>query len=138
MAYALHVIEEWFGGFPEWVALVVGEPLPRSAFVVINAIAMAMMIAAIRASTAREDYGWMSIASAAILFVNAFAHVLGSVATRSYSPGLITGVVFYLPLAGLVLLRASSQAQRGAFAGGIAVGAALHAAVFVIAYTLTG
>ena len=138
LAYALHILEEWFAGFPEWVALVVGEPLPRTAFVVINALAMTAMVAAIRASIAREDYGWMAIASASILFVNAFAHMLGAVVTRSYSPGLITGVVFYLPLAGLVLLRASSQAQRGAFARGIAVGVAIHAGVFVLAYALTG
>jgi hypothetical protein len=138
LAYALHILEEWFAGFPEWVALVVGSPLPRTVFVIINAIAMTAMIAAIRAATAREDYGWMGIAAASILFVNAFAHVLGSVATKSYSPGLISGVVLYLPVAGLVLLRAWSQAQRGAFARGIAVGVAVHAAVFVVAYRLTG
>ena len=136
LAYALHILEEWFAGFPEWVALVVGSPLPRTAFVVINAIALTVMIAAIRVSTTREDDGWMAIASASILFINAFAHVLGSVVTRSYSPGLISGVVLYLPVAGLVLLRASSQAQRGAFGRGLAVGAALHAAVFIVAYAV--
>ena len=138
LAFALHILEEWFAGFPEWVALVVGSPLPRTAFVVINAIALTVMIAAIRVSTTREDDGWMAIASASILFINAFAHVLGSVVTRSYSPGLITGVVFYLPIAGLVLLRASSQAQGGGFARGVAGGVAIHAAVVVVAYALTG
>ena len=137
LAYALHILEEWFAGFPEWVALVVGSPLPRTTFVVINAIAMMAMIAAIRSSTARETNGWMAIASATILFVNAFAHAIGSVVTRSYSPGLISGVVLYLPIAGLLLLRAASQAQPGAFARGIAIGVALHAAVFVVAYAVT-
>lgn len=137
LAYALHILEEWFAGFPEWVALVVGASLPRTPFVIINAIAMAVMIAAIRTSTAREDNGWMGIAAASILFVNAFAHLLGSTLTRVYSPGLISGVVLYLPIAGLVLLRAWSQAQHGAFARGVAVGIGVHALVFVVAYALT-
>ena len=137
VAYVLHILEEWLAGFPEWVALVVGAPLSRSAFVAINAIAMAAMIAAIRAATTREAYGWMAIASASILFVNAFAHLFGSIVTRAYSPGLITGVVFYLPIAGLVLLRASSQAARRPFTRGIAIGVVLHAVVFVVAYSLT-
>ena len=43
-AYALHVLEEWIGGFPEWVAFFAGAPLPRSAFALINAAAMFLMI----------------------------------------------------------------------------------------------
>ena len=109
LAYAAHLLEEWFGGFPEWIGLVVGVPLPRAGFIVINAIAMALAIAATRASTRREAYGWAGIAVAAVLFVNAFAHGLGTVMMRAYSPGLITGVVLYLPIAGLVLLRAEAR-----------------------------
>ena len=135
-AYALHILEEWYAGFSEWVALVVGAPLPRAAFIVINAIAMALAIAATRASTRREHYGWAGIAVASILFVNALAHVLGTAITRTYSPGLITGLVLYVPIAGLVLLRASTQAASGAFLRGVVVGIALHAVVFLIAYSL--
>lgn len=135
-AYAAHILEEWFGGFPAWIGLVVGSPLPRVWFIVINAIAMAMAIAATRASTTREDFGWAGIGVAAVLFVNGFAHALGTVIMRTYSPGLITGVVLYVPLGGLVLLRASTQAQPGAFGRGVAVGLAAHALVFVLAASL--
>ena len=32
LSYALHILEEWFGGFRDWIALFVGRrfPLPRS------------------------------------------------------------------------------------------------------------
>lgn len=129
LAYALHMLEEWFGGFPEWIALVIGSPLPRPAFLAINAVAFTLAIIASRRATARESAGWMTIAVATVLLVNGLAHILGTLVTRTYSPGLFTGIVLYLPLAQLTLLRAWSQAEGGSFAGGVLAGLAVHALV---------
>src|SRR5205807_10274042 len=41
--------------------------------------------------------GWLALA--ALLFANAIFHVNGTVATRRVSPGVRTGVLFYIPLA---------------------------------------
>ena len=133
-SYALHILEEWFGGFPEWVGTVVGSPLPTNAFIVINAVALTAMILATRAVTRREANGWMGVAIATILFVNAGAHVIGTLVTRSYSPGLFTGVVLYLPLSQLVLFRAWSQAEGAAFRQGVLAGLALHVLVLALAF----
>src|SRR5688500_9911441 len=54
-AYVVHILEEWFGGFPEWLAIVAGAPLPRPEFLVINIVGLGLMIAAARASTRREE-----------------------------------------------------------------------------------
>ena len=137
LAYACHILEEWFGGFPEWLAVIVGSALPRPAFVVINTAAMAAMILAARAATQRESRGWMAIAIATILLVNGLAHILASVVTGTYSPGLVTSVVLYLPLAQLALLRAWSQADGAMFGRGVAAGLALHAFVFVLVLGIT-
>jgi hypothetical protein len=134
LAYALHILEEWSGGFPEWVGRVVGSPLPRPAFVLINATAVFLMVLATRATTRREANGWMGVAVATILLINGLAHLLGSLATGTYSPGLFTGVVLYLPLASLLLLRAWTQTQEGQFGKGVLAGIALHALVVVVAY----
>jgi len=134
LSYALHILEEWFGGFPEWMALILGSELPRAAFVMINATAMLAMLIAARATIAREKNGWMGIAIATILFVNGIAHILGSLVTRSYSPGLLTSIVLYLPLGQLALMRAWFQAQREMFGRGVITGLVLHAFVVVIAY----
>jgi hypothetical protein len=131
-AYAAHVVEEWLGGFPEWVTIVVGQSLPRVAFVIINAVALALGIAAARAATQRDSSGWMAIAMGTILLVNGVAHILGSVATGTYSPGLFTGVILYLPLGQIVLLRAWQQAPAS-FARGVIVGLGLHALVALVA-----
>jgi hypothetical protein len=136
-AYALHILEEWFGGFPEWLAVVAGAPLPRDAFVLINAVALAAMAAATRTATRDESRGWLAIVVAAILFANGLLHLLASVVTRTYSPGVITGVVFYLPLGQLALLRAWEQAPRPFFVRGILTALGLHAIVSVVAFGLS-
>jgi hypothetical protein len=135
-AYAAHVVEEWFGGFPEWLGIVAGAPLPRSEFLAINAVALLVAIAATRVATRGDSRGWVAIAVAAVLFINALLHILGSVLTATYSPGLFTGVILYVPLGGLSLLRAWSQAPRGWFARGVLAGLAAHAAVSLLAFAL--
>lgn len=135
--YSIHIIEEWIGGFPEWLAMVVGSPLPRPAFIVINAVALIVMILAARATTKREANGWMGIAIATILLVNGLLHILGSVATTSYSPGLFTGIVLYLPISQLALLRAWTQAHGSMFVRGVVTGIVLHALVFAVAVGMT-
>jgi hypothetical protein len=137
LSYAIHILEEWFGGFPEWIVIVIGSPLPRSAFVVINAVSFAAMILATRATTRRESNGWMGIAIATILLVNGIAHILGSLVTSTYSPGLLTGTILYVPLAQLALLRAWSQAEDGMFGKGVMTGIALHALVVAVAYAIS-
>ncbi len=62
-AYMIHVAEEWFAGFPQWLGQIVGRPLPGSAFLLINAVALAMMIAAIRAATRAEHNGWIGVSA---------------------------------------------------------------------------
>ena len=132
-AYALHVAEEYFGGFPEWLALIIGRPLPRADFLAINAVALVVVIIAIRAATRRESLGWLAIAIATALLVNGLAHTLGTMITGTYSPGLITGVVLYLPLSQLALIRAWNQAPPSLFRRGVVAGLAAHAVVVAIA-----
>jgi hypothetical protein len=129
-AYGAHILEEWFGGFPEWVASIAGAPLPRGAFLAINAVALFLVVVGTRVATRGETRGWIAIAVAAVLFVNALLHVLGSLLTATYSPGMFTGVILYLPLGGLALLRAWDQTPGRSFARGVLAGLVAHAAVF--------
>ena len=132
-AYAVHLLEEFFGGFPGWLALVAGRPLPVRDFLIINAIGFGAMSAAARLSTTRESLGWLAIAIATVAAVNGLLHLFGSLLTGTYSPGLITGVVLYLPLGQLALLRAWHQAPASFFQRGVAAGLAAHGVVILAA-----
>jgi hypothetical protein len=132
-AYAAHVIEEYLAGFPQWIAVIAGRSMPTTVFVGINATAFVGMVLAARAAIRSEALGWLAVALATVLFINALAHLGASLVTGSYSPGLVTGVVLYVPIAQLVLLRAWHQTPQAIFWTGVGAGAAVHAVVVAAA-----
>jgi len=136
-AYAIHVAEEWFAGFPDWAARIAGRPIPGTAFIAINAVAMVLLLAAIRAATRDERQGWMAVGIATIVLVNTAAHAVGAVMTQSYAPGLISAVVLYVPLGSLTMARAFDQAPRAQLARGVIAGLLIHAIVFIVALAST-
>lgn len=136
-AYVVHVAEEWFGGFPQWVRLMAGGPMPAAAFFAINGIALVLLVAGVRAAIRSDRHGWIAVTVATIALVNTGAHAAGAALTRSYSPGLISAVVLYVPLGLLAMIRALDQAPRAQLARGIAIGLILHALVFIVAFAFT-
>jgi len=136
-AYGVHVAEEWFTGFPAWTGRIVGRPVPDAAFLVINAVAAAVLITAIRLATRRESSGWIAVAIATIVLVNTMGHAAGAVFTGSYAPGLVSAVLLYVPLGSLTMIRAMDQAPREQLVRGIVAGVLIHTAVVVVAFAST-
>lgn len=136
-AYGVHLAEEWLGGFPAWVATVVGRPMSGTAFVTINTVAMVVVIIAIRAAVSAERYGWIAVAIATVFLINTVSHLAGSVVTGTYSPGLFSAVILYLPLASVTLTRAVDQAPHHHVLRGAIAGAVIHGIVFAAAYAAT-
>jgi Protein of unknown function with HXXEE motif len=136
-AYLVHVGEEWLAGFPRWIGTVVGRPLPESAFLIINGIGLVLLAGGIRAAIRTDRYGWVGIAITTIVLVNTCAHAAGALLTGSYSPGLISAVVLYVPLGLLAMIRAVDQAPHAQLSRGIVAGLLIHALVFAVAFTFT-
>ena len=133
-AYILHVAEEWFGGFPVWTGRIVGRSLTGSAYITINSVALVLVIAGIRAAIRSERYGWIGVAIATVALINMLAHAAGAALTGSYSPGLVSAVVLYVPLGGLTMIRAFDHAPRVQVTRGIGAGAVIHAIVIAVAF----
>jgi Protein of unknown function with HXXEE motif len=135
-AYVVHVAEEWVGGFPKWIGTVAGRPLPAAAFFTINGIALVLVVAGTRAAIRAERFGWIAVAVATIMLLNTLAHAAGAALTGSYSPGLISAFVLYVPLGSLAMIRAFDQASHGQLTRGIVAGLLIHGIVFLVAFTL--
>src|SRR5262249_22906746 len=69
---------------------------------------------------------WLTVM--ALMCTNAGWHVLGAAKTRTYSPGMVTGVLLYVPLAvyGYVVFLASGEASPMTAIVAFAVGASYH------------
>ena len=107
IAFGLHVTEEFVfpGGFISWDNVFRPKYVdtPGSFYVKVNVIpGVASVLAALGAFDYAGKYSFFGIRSwlAFLSFMtwNAFFHVRGAAHTRSYSPGMITGVFLLVPL----------------------------------------
>jgi hypothetical protein len=131
--YAVHIAEEYVGGFPAWSASHLGFQLTTAGFLAINEYAWAGMLCASIAAALAAPVQWLVIPMATATTVNGSAHLIMSIVTRTYSPGLISGTTLWLPLGIVTLRRGYRGFHRGVFWGGVALGVALHGIVVLTA-----
>ena len=99
----LHIIEEFIypGGFLDWDRNyrpgIAKSTHPRF-LIIINVLLFAICFNPILSGMTNGGIEWwLSIVS--ILFVNSYFHVKGVIVLKRYSPGVITSIFIYIPLA---------------------------------------
>ena len=124
----VHVAEEALTGetFPRWISRVAGVELGRAEFLTLNAIAFsAILLATVLALRLRRG-GWVVAALGTAILVNALLHLGGTALTRSWSPGVASATLLWLPLGAFALLRVWRRAPRVDFTIGLVVGFLAH------------
>lgn len=136
LSYLLHLAEEWWGGegFAAWTARAVGSPVSTTRFIVLNSIVWPLFSVLTVAAILRQRLAWFPATFATVVVINTVLHGLGSLATASYSPGLITGVLLYLPVGIAALVHSRRVVTPRSFQLAVLLGFLIHAAVAVIAF----
>ncbi|MBL8751599.1 MAG: HXXEE domain-containing protein [Planctomycetes bacterium] len=127
--YLLHATEEYCTGetFPVWISRLANVHFTAAAFLWLNGIAMAAMLLAAGAAT--RGVRWLATTLATVVTINGAAHFVGSFATWTWSPGVVTGSLLWLPLGVTTLVRTRRELPSRTFAGAAALGFAAHAIV---------
>lgn len=137
LSYALHVAEEAWGGesFPVWASRLSGASFSLEEFVVLNGAAFAAMcIAVVLPARWPRMRHVVTPALGTIVAGNGAAHVVASLWTSTYSPGLISGALVWVPLGTWALRWAALVLPARQCWVGCAVGAFAHLAVSAIAW----
>lgn len=129
---ALHVFEEW-PGFPRWARRFASPDYSDRSYLVTHAVALAGALATallVRAFPAP----WLLFAFFALwlgpgVFCNGFFHLGASWASRRYCPGVVTGVLLYVPYSLWLAALAVHEGRIGgtALALALPIAAAFHA-----------
>lgn len=135
LAYAVHIPEEFFAGFPAWMSRHMHADMDNQGFWFNNGLFMAILLSlslwASRSRSALAAFVFLSWASGN-LFWNFIFHVATTVYADSYSPGLVSASLLYYPVAiwaGVLALRGGRLGLPGVL-GAFAIGAGLM--LFVI------
>jgi hypothetical protein len=124
VASVIHIGEEYFypGGFldvmkrlnPRFAPLV---NVPMA--VVINGLQLLLCVIAIGVG---ENAPTFSMSVAGLLCINGLMHIVGCIKVRGYAPGVITGVLIYMPLSVYAYYAFISSGQlmlNGVIASGV-------------------
>jgi hypothetical protein len=134
LSYAIHLGEEYFagGGFPIWADRALGIELTNAQFIAWNAVAFGLMCIGATLVSRTPRFRFVEIALAIAVLGNVATHVLGSLATWTYSPGLITSVCIWSPLGVIRLKSANEASTRRARHAGIYIGLSVVVITLVV------
>lgn len=133
LTYVLHLCEEYWGGegFPSWISRIAGVSFTKHEFLLLNSIAIVMMTVG-AALIYKHSWRWLLTALGGIVLLNGLLHLVFSILTWSYSPGLISGVLCWMPLGLFTIYRQWSLAARRSFVIGVFLALGLHAVVSLL------
>ena len=129
---ALHITEEfvWPGGFADWDRAYrpafASSITPRFHVVMNSLLVLVAAQIGFLAGTRPGVALWLTVA--ALVAGNGVWHLIGTWRTKRYSPGLVTGLALYAPLAiyGLTHFVASGEATAGTAVVAAALGGSYH------------
>jgi hypothetical protein len=129
VTFAAHVAEEYWGGFPAWASAHTGLALTEPAFLSLNFLFFGVMAAGVVAALLVGPAQWLLIPLGTAVLINGIAHLAASIITWSYSPGVVTGVLLWVPL-GLSIIRAARAVwPKPTVLAGVLTGVVLHVLV---------
>jgi hypothetical protein len=139
VTYALHILEEAHAGvgFGRWIGHVVGRQLGLRQFYLANGLLWAAMVAAIGFLRTGSPAIWLLTALGAIVTLNGLGHLIGTLVIRLYSPGLVTGMILWVPLGLYTLSWAGANGSSRLWYSGVFSGIVLMIGVGLLAWTLS-
>lgn len=133
--YLLHIAEEYWGGegFSAYVARTRGVNLSPSLFLLMNGIGLALMILGVWLSRRYKFSQWMMVCLGMVVLGNGLSHTINSVVTREYNPGVISGLLIWIPLGLASLTQVRGQMERRRYWTALAIGIVILAIVALMA-----
>lgn len=135
--YLIHLGEEVWGGegYAAWISRLSNSSFPRSTLLLLNLLLLAGMVLVLLEALRRNALRWAVVAMGAAVLGNSFLHLVASLVTRTYSPGLVTGTLLWLPLGIYTVGRGFFRCERRELSLGLAIGLLATVLISLVALT---
>ena len=135
VTYVVHIAEEYWGGegYSAHLLRTKGVYMSPSRFLIVQAIGVALMVAGVLIAKRLRFPNALAIIYAATVLGNAVTHMVNSLRTFEYEPGLISSIVVWVPLGVFTILYFRQyvlNARR--FWISIAIGIVINVAIAII------
>jgi hypothetical protein len=131
----IHLIEELWGGLrsrdPHNLK---GLDLSRRGFIFTNLFALILFAAGSVLAMGLGFPQFLLVGLATFVLVNGLGHLLTSIKDATYSPGLVTGLLVFIPLGVFLLIKLHSNMSNLRFAAAIAAGLGMQVTASLVAH----
>lgn len=132
LTYVAHIAEEYWVDFAGWAQQILPLRMTGRELLGWNIAGLLLMTLGVVLARERRRWRWVMTTLAGIVLVNVFFHAALSVAVRSYSPGLATVLLLWLPLGFWTSVHEWRFAARTTFWKGLLGVLIFHAALILI------
>jgi hypothetical protein len=138
-SYLVHIAEEYWAppGFFSWASEFFAVTFTARVFLAANALFFTVMVTVVVLFVRRALGAWVVVALGTFVTINGTLHGLGTVASGHYCPGLVSGVVLWIPLGVATLARAARCLDRRALRTGIVAGVLVHLSLPLVGWALS-
>lgn len=127
----IHIAEEFWGGegFLAWNARATGAVFSVTKFFTLVTVGFVLILTGVLLARRYPKMRWIISALATIFLINGFSHLIATVMHHQYSPGLISGLLLWIPFSSWILFVEHRRTTNRTFYGGVITGAAIHGVV---------
>jgi hypothetical protein len=135
LTFILHISEEYWGGggFSAYMARTRGVNLPASRFLLMNGIGLGLMVLGVVLARRFRFTHWLLACFGAVVLGNGLSHTINSLISREYNPGVVTGLLIWIPLGLLTLRYLKGKMARRRFWTAMAIGFGILLVVALLA-----
>jgi Protein of unknown function with HXXEE motif len=138
VTYLVHIAEEYWGGdgYSAHLANTRGVKLPPTNFLVLTGLGGVLMIVGIMLAAQFKFPQLLLVIFGALVLANGLSHTISGVSTAKYNPGLISGVLLWIPLGAITLLRLKGSMSGHRFFTALVIGVAIQVVVSLLSVSV--
>lgn len=138
LTYVIHIAEEFYGGegYPAYLKRLRGVEMSSTKFLVGQAIGLALIVLGIVIARRFSFPRQLLVILGTVVLFNGVSHLATSAYYREYGPGLISGVLIWIPFGVATLISFKSSISPIRYWLYVAIGIAINVVIALL--TLQG
>ena len=132
--YLLHIAEEYWGGggYSAYLSRTKGVDLTARRFLFMTGAGLVLMIVGIPLAYTFRFPQLLMIILGTVFLVNGVSHTISGMVTAKYNPGLLSGMLIWIPLGILTLVQLTGRMSAARYLTAVAVGVGIQVIVSLL------
>ena len=137
VAYLLHIVEEYWADFNGWVEKLWQVESSDRYFLIWNGIALVAMAVSVSRVLKTKSWRWLILGFGWSVLGNGLLHLYATIRTQTYTPGVLTSIICWLPLAAFTICRACAVKMNArARIAGVVFGIVANIVILLCVFTV--